>query len=501
MKTLRLQNYRCFEDTGDIELKPITYLLGANSAGKSSFLKFFALLKQSLGVKLNGVFLWSDDDVDFKDFRNTVKDGEDEMTVSFTLCDVPLFKRRTLRRDVISEIKITMKIAPKGDNNDYLKELHIEWGESQYPLSITIGLSNNISVEYIRCGNFILPEDEYGKNKPLAAINIGLLPIILFKTSEYISDDVDFVEDYFLKCLDNSKDNRIIRTIDILSLRNLSSRDKLLDFITKSSKNIKFRDNVNINYFIDLIVFSNLNNVLNSINIYLLNLAEQIHYVQPLRAITRRYYRFQNYAVSELDSDGTNLPMFFNSLSDEGRDDFNGWISSILKVKFDIKPKDGFLELVHIDENGKERNLIDVGFGFTQVLPILVLIWKVVFLDNYIDKKKKRNLICKTHIIAIEQPELHLHPRLQAQFAELVAKAINECKSRGSKVYIIIETHSSTIINKSGELIEKGELSKEDINVLIFNGTNEGLNSYVTPASFSTDGYIDNWPYGFFSGE
>ena len=157
--------------------------------------------------------------------------------------------------------------------------------------------------------------------------------------------------------------------------------------------------------------------------------------------------------------------------------------------------------MVHIDENGKERNLIDVGFGFTQVLPILVLIWKVVFLDNFIDKKKKRNLICKTHIIAIEQPELHLHPRLQAQFAELVAKAINECKRRGSKVHIIIETHSSTIINKSGELIEKGELSKEDINVLIFNGTNEGLNSYVTPASFSTDGYIDNWPYGFFSGE
>lgn len=501
MKTLRLQNYRCFEDTGNIELKPITYLLGANSAGKSSFLKFFALLKQSLGVKLNGVFLWSDDDVDFKDFSNTVKDGEDEMTVSFTLCDVPLLKRRTLRRDVIPEIRITMKIAPKGENNDYLKELYIEWGESLCPLSIAIEFSNNISVEKIRCGNFILPQEEYSKNKPLAAITTGLLPIILFKTSEYISDDVDFLDSYFLSCLDNTKDKRILKTIDILSLRNLSSRDKLMDFIDNYSKNIKIRNNVDVNYFIDLIVFSNLNNVLNSINIYLLNLAEKIHYVQPLRAITRRFYRFQNYAVSELDSDGTNLPMFLNSLPDEGRNDFNDWIYSILKVKFKIKPKDGFLELIHVDEKGIERNLIDVGFGFTQVLPILVLIWKVVYLDSIIDKKKKNNLICKTHIIAIEQPELHLHPRLQAQFAELVAKAINECKRRGSKVYIVMETHSSTIINKTGELIEKEELSKEDVNVLIFNGTKEGLNSYVSPASFSNDGYIDNWPYGFFSGE
>ena len=76
MDTLRLKNYRCFEDTGVIDIKPVTFLVGANSSGKSSFLKFFPLLKQSMNVKRNGVFLWLSNDVDFKDFNNTVKDGD-----------------------------------------------------------------------------------------------------------------------------------------------------------------------------------------------------------------------------------------------------------------------------------------------------------------------------------------------------------------------------------------------------------------------------------------
>lgn len=56
MDTLRLKNFRCFEDTGIIDIKPITFLVGSNSSGKSSFLKFFPLLKQSVNVKRNGVF-------------------------------------------------------------------------------------------------------------------------------------------------------------------------------------------------------------------------------------------------------------------------------------------------------------------------------------------------------------------------------------------------------------------------------------------------------------
>ena len=48
LSTFRLQNFKAFEDTGDIEIKPITVLSGVNSGGKSSFLQGLLLLKQKL---------------------------------------------------------------------------------------------------------------------------------------------------------------------------------------------------------------------------------------------------------------------------------------------------------------------------------------------------------------------------------------------------------------------------------------------------------------------
>lgn len=54
MEKLRFRNYRCFEDTGGVEIKPVTVLIGANSSGKSSFLEFFPLMKQSVGEMVNG---------------------------------------------------------------------------------------------------------------------------------------------------------------------------------------------------------------------------------------------------------------------------------------------------------------------------------------------------------------------------------------------------------------------------------------------------------------
>jgi len=65
MDALRLQNFRCIEDSGTIELKPLNFLVGSNSSGKSSFLKFFPLIKESIGQRKKGVFLWNGNNVDF----------------------------------------------------------------------------------------------------------------------------------------------------------------------------------------------------------------------------------------------------------------------------------------------------------------------------------------------------------------------------------------------------------------------------------------------------
>lgn len=55
------------------------------------------------------------------------------------------------------------------------------------------------------------------------------------------------------------------------------------------------------------------------------------------------------------------------------------------------------------------------------------------------------------------------------------------------------------VLNKIGELIALNKLDKEDVNVLLFNAKQEEMRNYVEFASYSKDGYLLNWPIGFFS--
>ncbi len=69
IKFIRIENLRSLKDTGFVELRPLTLLLGANSSGKSTFLRSFPLFTQSVNKKLRGALSWFDDSlVDFGDF-------------------------------------------------------------------------------------------------------------------------------------------------------------------------------------------------------------------------------------------------------------------------------------------------------------------------------------------------------------------------------------------------------------------------------------------------
>ena len=70
MDSIRLQRLRCLSDTGEIKIKPITILVGENSSGKSTFLRFFPLLKQSVESRTIGPVLWNGRLVDFGNYKD-----------------------------------------------------------------------------------------------------------------------------------------------------------------------------------------------------------------------------------------------------------------------------------------------------------------------------------------------------------------------------------------------------------------------------------------------
>jgi AAA15 family ATPase/GTPase len=78
---LRIKNFRSLADTKDIDIKPITILIGKNSSGKSSFLRTFPMLKQSTEERTKSPILLYGNYVDFgsyKDIKPHFATGEND---------------------------------------------------------------------------------------------------------------------------------------------------------------------------------------------------------------------------------------------------------------------------------------------------------------------------------------------------------------------------------------------------------------------------------------
>lgn len=494
MDKIQLKNYRCFEDTGEIELKPITFLVGANSSGKSSFLKFFPLLKQSIGVKRNGVFLWLSKDVDFKDFKNTVKDGKGDIEIIFTTSNLemnggffffPPNKKENLH--------VSLILSSKPDGSDYLKSLNINLNGNSINLTFKDGdkvetTINNETIKFAKGSYYsfnsknFFPDILYGKKDKgstsffnRSIFNDGLYGEYFLEIKEKIQD----------------KDFEILERMIFRNYNFINSSETFKKQINRQLKKDDLNiDDLNIDFskLYNYYLHCHIRDIIESINNYMAELIHNSSYIRPLRFITERYYRFQNFDVEEIDSDGENLAMFLLNLNPEDKKAFQKWTKDLFKFEIDTSPKENpYIELQITDDSGNKRNMVDVGFGYSQLLPIIAIIWQSIYKNNNTEK-----------LIVMEQPELHLHPRFQAKFADLLVKVIEDCKGNEKDVRFIIETHSEVILNKIGLSIAREKFSKDDVNVLLFNAQNEKMNNYIEVATYSEDGYLTNWPIGFF---
>jgi predicted ATPase len=117
-----------------------------------------------------------------------------------------------------------------------------------------------------------------------------------------------------------------------------------------------------------------------------------------------------------------------------------------------------------------------VGFGISQVLPIIV-----------------QSMLSYGKTLLIEQPEIHLHPRLQSELATLFVESIKE----PYRNEFVVETHSEHLILRLQRLIRQGTLQADDVSVLYVDRTPDG--SRCIPLRLdSKGGFIDRWPGGFF---
>ena len=84
LKKIRIKNLRSLIDTKEVEIKPLTILVGKNSTGKSTFLRFFPLMKQTLMTRKNEPILWYGKDyVDFGSFKESISKNKIGECINF----------------------------------------------------------------------------------------------------------------------------------------------------------------------------------------------------------------------------------------------------------------------------------------------------------------------------------------------------------------------------------------------------------------------------------
>lgn len=494
MESIRLKNYRCFKDTGNIAIKPINLFVGANSSGKSSVLKFFPLLKQTMDVRLNGVFLWLGKYVDFKDFQNTVLQGEKCIEVEYTIKKLNIISRTNNDRGRLNDVHVHFSIVGKNEHFDRLRDLsiffdntivEITFNEDNYA-NIKTGEEDSSKIEGLKIRysqtNSIFPVFFFSYKKAIESLISSMYPSIYMQKMKNIGGKID-------ERFNRAGNPRIFERFP----KTYTDFKKGILGICKRDGIENFDENIIKSLYSKALIY-NIETLIDSLNYDALQFSSNLVYVKPLRATIERYYRFQNLDVDEIDSDGTNLPMYLYNLPKERLDQFKKWLSDVFNFDIEINPLEGHIELL-ISEKGKTfRNPVDLGFGYTQMLPILAIVWKAMFIDTFVPEPyKKRN---NEHIVVIEQPELHLHPRFQAVFARMLATAIKFNKDKGNDVRFIIETHSETILNVLGEEVEKGSVDNDDIGVYLFEQDKYGI-STVRTSSYTKEGYLESWPKNF----
>lgn len=519
---LGVKNLRGFKDGVFVKIKPITVLVGKNSSGKSSFARLFPLLRQSVERKTRGPILWYDR-VDFGDFSNSLNHDsnpdKDEIIFRFKTNTKPSGKNtRRIGYGMYHELPVL-------DEANTKVSLHIKkaGGElSSVPSKLKIQIYNNdielIFNEKARIDDLLINGISFSgsDNTRAESLQLGLLPLPIFYTYKKVKREGkaertllsrDYLKETLWYEIEKRTDARTqSKRIDkIIRHCVIGSDGKMFDYLSEHSefpsslkKNIK-NNPVGSKSFKRLkssIIAANLPGLIEHLDKDIVSYFENSAYMEPLRATANRYYRPQDLSVEEIDSKGENIPVYLDSLSSKEKEGFQSWVKSCMGWDIKTEREGGHLSIKIGGIEKKNKNLADVGFGYSQLLPILVQLWAVR--ENKKRKKRRFRTNSTLSTVVIEQPELHLHPGYQAKLADIFYEfSCLERKDAGDSVYSVIETHSPHLINRFGELVENGILKKEDIQILLFD-MEENSGCKVNEVGFNDDGVLIDWPYGFF---
>ena len=191
------------------------------------------------------------------------------------------------------------------------------------------------------------------------------------------------------------------------------------------------------------------------------NLFRDIRYLGPLREYPRRNYAWQGKHSPGVGQHGEDMVTALFSGRIQLRDteeQIPMWLQRLdLIDSYRLNPvlntERDYEFLVRKYKGGPEVRLTDVGFGVSQVLPVLILCYYVP----------------EGSILILEQPEAHLHPKVQSELADLLIEVV-----KNRRLQIILESHSEHLLIRLMRRIAEEQISADDT-AFYFCEMNEGV--------------------------
>lgn len=435
LQSLSIRNFKSWRRLDGMRLGSVTGLFGANSSGKTSVLQSLLMLRQT---------------VESPDRQQVLHFGS-----GTSLVDLGSF------RDVIF-----------GHDTSLPLEIDLKW-ETGRPL---IAREN---------GSEVLASRDLEFSTRIELDTMGAMAVPEFT---YRLGDAEFA----VRSKDNKYSKYDLVTGDPVHLKRTQGRAWPLP---KPYKFYGFPDQVR-QYYQDPIILSDLE----------LSLEQElsgIQYLGPLRDYPERQYQWSGAQPSDMGKRGGSVVEAFVAFQQRGLDVSPGykrrrlgldeivaiWLKKLgLIHSFEIKPiAEGssiYQILVKRTRYSPEVLITDVGFGVSQVLPVITLCYYAP----------------PGSVIVLEQPEIHLHPAVQAGLADVFLHA---AKTQG--IQVLVESHSEHLLRRLQRRVAEGvtewdtPVSKDDVELYFCDTV--GPESALVPLQMDLYGSIKNWPKDFFGDE
>lgn len=434
LRRIGLSNFKCWREL-DIELAPITLLFGANSSGKSAILQSLLMLKQTVASRDPNQHLnfggGARDYVDLGSYRDLVFEHEENQPIGTSLAwNTKAYSVFQHRRGYLNPcrgpaISLEHSVSWRWDNDVVVDHLgYSACGDEEFncfiqldrlePESYSVGLSDSLQSMYATIREDFIDERHNPETIPDSPSNCYIVPLNIR--------------------LRDANDNRLVYEPRF---------ERAFDGLTQT-----------------------------------------VRYLGPLRQYPQRYYQWTGERKKEIaEPDGADT---FAALVSSERDD--GWLKEsvvawlgklnlIQDLTLNAAGNHGRFYEVLVKINDVESALLDVGFGVSQVLPVITMLLSAP----------------EGTIILLEQPELHLHPNAQAALADLMLFA-----AQSRNLQLIVESHSEHIVRRMQRRIAEASpaFAKPENIRMYYCQPGEG-GATIDEVDVDRFGQIANWPERF----